>query len=284
MKNTNQLLLYAFNHNQSLGSGSRKGSGTNLGSDTASESDSQPPTAGTSLLDVSHRSQRKRSGSRGSLGNRAKSLRLTSDQKCGIATREMERLEMELAQFRLTSRRQSTNAMAEIDERMLRLDEIETAKVQVYKGLNAAAINTKGDRFDYDKVIACLKGDLFGQTRLLQKLKTKNGVVSSQIRRLLSSLKIEQSASDESGPVDLDQLQLENANYVADLDSKNREVIKQRKSMATARRRKNEYQMRLNEETERRERMNKEKNNVNNTIKSLENSMQQVNRNAFIDL
>ncbi len=82
----------------------RKGSTAQGSSDSPSETDSQQAT---SLLEVSHKSgggsggggagagmmaaagalSRKRSGSRASLGSRAKSLRLTEEQKCGIASR-----------------------------------------------------------------------------------------------------------------------------------------------------------------------------------------------------
>ena len=48
----------------------------------------------------SHHSGRKRSSSRASLGSRGKSLRLTNEQRCGIAKKETERIEQELAKFR----------------------------------------------------------------------------------------------------------------------------------------------------------------------------------------
>ncbi len=114
--------------------------------DSTSETDSQPAT---SLLEVSHRSggggqpgslSRRRSGSRTSLGSRVKSLRLTDEQKCGVASRcaekqnviitqilklpamsqlnrEVERIEQDLSEFRVNSRRENRNGVAQIDEK-----------------------------------------------------------------------------------------------------------------------------------------------------------------------
>jgi hypothetical protein len=167
------------------GSGGRKGSGS-LSADTTSDTDSQPPTTGTSLLDVSHRSHlsnRKRSSSRTSLGSRGKALRLSDEQKCGIASRETERLGQELSKFRKTSRRESSNAIAEVSERSLRVEELTKAKAHLSKRLEGAKLE-KGKHYDYQKLEECFKGEEVSQRRTLQKLATRNGVLAGQIRRL----------------------------------------------------------------------------------------------------
>ena len=122
-----------------------------FGSDTTSETDSQPPTAGTSLLDVSHRQpggvggqgSRKRSSSRTSLGSRGKSLQLTLDQKCGIAGKELERIGAELAEFRADSRRENREAAAEVDERTLKIEEMEISRALLAKGIEKSRLPKK---------------------------------------------------------------------------------------------------------------------------------------------
>ena len=242
-----------------LGGASRKGS---VISDTGSESDSQPPTAGNSTLDVSRRSSKRRSSSRASIGSkaaRAKILRLSGPQKCGIAAKEMERIERELADFRLASRKKSTEAMAEIDERTLRLEEVKLSRARVAKVLaKAKVVRHDVEQFDFDKVARCLAGDVAAQRRHLEKLKTRNGVVAGRIRRRLSGMRLERSASDESGPVDLEQLQLENANLVAELERQNEAVIGLREEMAAARARKTAYQRELGAQIEKSGRLARE--------------------------
>ena len=143
------------------------------------------------MLDVSRRSSKRRSSSRASIGSkaaRAKILRLTVHQKCGIATKEMERIERELANFRLASRRKRTEAMAEIDERALRLEEIKVSKAQMTKVLAKAKVfRHDTEQYDYDKVMRCLRGDLAAQERHLVKLRTKNGVLAGLIGKRGSS-------------------------------------------------------------------------------------------------
>ena len=111
------------------------------------------------MLDVSRRSSKRRSSSRASIGSkaaRAKILRLSGPQKCGIAAREMERIERELADFRLASRRKSTQAAAEIDERALRLEEVKLSKARVGKVL--AKAKEYADKWaEYEKALAAWK-------------------------------------------------------------------------------------------------------------------------------
>lgn len=265
------------------GGASRKGS-VITGSDTGSESDSQPPTAGNSMLDVSRRSSKRRSSSRASIGSkaaRAKILRLSAPQKCGIAAKEMERIERELADFRLASRKKSAEAMAEIDERALRLEELKLSKARVVKVLAKAKVTRHDEEhYDYDKVAHCLKGDVDAHERHLEKLRTKNGVVASRIRKRLSGMRLEQSASDESGPVDLEQLQLENANLAAELERQNEAVIRLRKEMAAARRRKTAYQRDLGAQVERSGRLAREREAVKSEAQVVSANVKQVARNT----
>ena len=265
------------------GGGSRKGS-VITGSDTGSESDSQPPTAGNSMLDVSRRSSKRRSSSRASIGSkaaRAKILRLSGPQKCGIAAKEMERIERELADFRLASRKKSTEAMAEIDERALRLQEMKLSKARVAKVLaKAKVVRHDVEQYDYEKVVRCLTGDVAAHQRHLEKLKTKNGVVAGRIRKCLSGMRLERSATDESGPVDLEQLQLENANLVAELDRQNEAVIRLREEMAAARRRKTAYQRELGAQVERSGRLAREEEAIKSEVDVVGANAQRVARHA----
>ena len=234
------------------------------------------------MLDVSRRSSKRRSSSRASIGSkaaRAKILRLTVHQKCGIATKEMERIERELAEFRLSSRRKRTEAMAEIDERALRLEEIKVSKAQVTKVLAKAKVfRHDTEQYDYDKVMRCLRGDLAAQERHLVKLKTKNGVLAALIGKRLAAARLQQSASDESGPVDLDQLRLENANLVADLQRQNAAVIRLRKEMAAARKRKTAYQADLAAQLARSRRLAKERDGARAEAESARANMERVTR------
>ena len=81
-------------------------------------------------------------------------------------------------------------------------------------------------------MMAALKGEYKGQERLLQKLKTKNGVIAGQIRVIREQIKVNAKAAEESGPVDVEQLQLENTNHYLELGEKNRRIVELRKQMS----------------------------------------------------
>ena len=88
------------------------------------------------------------------------------------------------------------------------------------------------EKFDFDLMMAALKGEYKGQERLLQKLKTKNGVIAGQIRVIREQIKVNAKAAEESGPVDVEQLQLENTNHYLELGEKNRRIVELRKQMS----------------------------------------------------
>jgi hypothetical protein len=225
----------------------RKGSGTDS---VPSESDSQPVTAGTSLLDVSHRSQqlrlRRRSGSRASLASRTKSLRLTNEQKCGIAVKEINRIETDLTSFRHVSRKETRLGMAGIEERMLRLEEVSKTRSQLIKGMTKAKAKNK-DQFDYDAIEACLNVELRSRTRLLDRMALRNGVLRANITAIHARVKRNRSDAEETGPVDVEQLQLESTRHADELRDRNADLSSARAAMASARRRRDTFNAKLKE-------------------------------------
>ena len=68
----------------------------------------------------------------------------------------------------------------------------------------ATVVRHEVEQFDYDRVARCLAGEAAAQRRHLEKLKSRNGVVAGRIRGRLAEMRLERSASDESGPVDLE--------------------------------------------------------------------------------
>lgn len=223
---------------QTNGSFSRKGSGTLAESDSTSETDSQPVTAsGISLLEVSRgHSTRKRSSSRTSLGNRGKSLRLTLEQKCGIAHQEDERISRDLALFRQRSAEESRESHAAIDERKLKLEEMIKQRAILTKALHQARGHGKlARKLNYDIVTRAFKDQCRDQNRLLQRLRIKNGVMLDQIKDVKSKLRTLIKTSEESGPIDLEQLELENANHSQELFDNQAAMVRLRQQMAITR-------------------------------------------------
>lgn len=122
-----------------------------------------------------------------------------------------------------------------IFSRALRLEDLFKAKAQLIKSISGAKRRRK-KKYDYDKLEHVFKMEIVMQNRLLQKIQIKNGILSNQVKRLMHEIRIRRIATEESGPVDLQQLQLENENLFNDLQRRNIEVVQLRKTVNDSRR------------------------------------------------
>ncbi len=210
------------------------------------------------------------------------SARLTQEQKCGIAAKEMERIEHELVNFRVKSWRQTSQGAAEIDEKLLRIDELETRKGQLTKGLaNAKSFgSSRGQRshsgkvnYDSQKLAEVFKQESNGQKRQLEKLRTRNGVLRSQITRLRGRVRQDTATAAETGPVDMQQLQLENASSFQELCGCNREVTLLREKAVAANKNRNSYQLKLAKQVSTCEKLKTDMQKLTDKMTALEQEM-----------
>ena len=106
-------------------------------------------------------------------------------------------------------------------------------------------------KFNFDKIYKVFEREIQDKKKLLSKLKDKNGVLKHQRERLLRNVKEHLSLKELTGPVDIEQLQLENANLVVDLQDKNQELIEARDEIRSARWTKTKVQSKLTHEQKR---------------------------------
>ena len=72
--------------------------------------------------------------------------------------------------------------------------------------------------YNFEKLQRCFNNEIVRDKKHLDKLKTKNGVLLGQIKSLQSRMRLDLLSSQETGPVNLEQLQLENSSNCSQLD------------------------------------------------------------------
>ena len=117
------------------------------------------------------------------MGSRGKSLRLTEEQKCGIAGKEHERILADLVEFRATAKRQTSEETAQIAEMNIRFQELQGSKLDLTKRIKAAR-NRKLKVYDFEKLEDSFEREIYSLQKHREKLMTKNGVLASKIRIL----------------------------------------------------------------------------------------------------
>nr|XP_040581463.1 probable myosin heavy chain ECU04_1000 [Lepeophtheirus salmonis] len=224
---------------------SRKTSATQSSSMTP-ESDSIIQTP--SLLDGQRggRLNRKKSSSRTSLASRHKSMKLSVEQRCGIARKEMAGIEFELKVDRTSSYKKIRNGNYILKERSLRIQELHNGierQESIFK--NGAHDFIKLDESEFTNPKDCfyklLSSILSHESRLLEKMKTKNSVIQSKILQTSSQIKKRLAIVDEIGTVDHAQLSIENNKYVKDLEFMETELTQDRGDLRKFRQQMDKY-------------------------------------------
>ncbi|KAL5021439.1 hypothetical protein ScPMuIL_000594 [Solemya velum] len=153
-------------------------------------------TPSQSAQDVIRGMGRKRSKSRSS--NIDRSLRLSAEQKCDIAQREIEELKDEIEKLKEESEKVLDTYKAIMEEADLRLAE------------------TKKN----------LMNKIRSRDTLIEKLRLKNSTLKVQKKKLHLQLKQKEEMGEVLHEVDFNQLKIENQQYLEKIDEKNQDLLR----------------------------------------------------------
>ncbi|PAA46422.1 hypothetical protein BOX15_Mlig026563g1 [Macrostomum lignano] len=187
-----------------------------LGSSTASQASQQEaaPTRGV----------RKRSRSKGSASERT--LRLTAEQKCDIAQREIEELREELKRMEGDCEKIIDKKLAMIEETQVRAIEIKKFEHEFHRDVIVGGVSKRTGKVECEKFERHHR-DLIGKRHaLINKLVLKNQALKVSLRKLKSQLRQKEEMGDVLSKVDFDQLKIENSQYMDKIDEKNQELLK----------------------------------------------------------
>ncbi|RNA14649.1 coiled-coil domain-containing protein [Brachionus plicatilis] len=170
---------------------------------------------------------RKRSKSRSTQGDFR--MRLTADQKCEIASKEIEELREESRKANEESEKNLDSYKAILEEADLRINEIKIEIHEFERNVLKAGYNPMNKKIAAEKLIKYFEDRMKERDTLVDKLKLKNESMRKRKQKLKAELKEKEEMGEVLHEVDFRQLKIENKQYMAKIDEKNTEMIKLKK-------------------------------------------------------
>nr|XP_039257133.1 coiled-coil domain-containing protein 113-like [Styela clava] len=170
------------------------------------------------------RGSRKRSKSRSSALD--KLLRLTAEQKCDIAQRELEELREEIDKLKEDSERVLDNYRANLEEAEMKIQESKKAFYEFDRDICKGSINPRTNKVIAEKVLRYYEDKLRSRDTLIEKLRLKNSTLRVQKKKLQLQLKQKEEMGEVLHEVDFNQLKIENQQYLEKIDEKNQELLR----------------------------------------------------------
>lgn len=217
---------------------------------------------------------RKRSKSRSSTTDRM--LRLTAEQKCDIAQREIEEYREEIEKLREESEKVIDHFKAIMEEADMRLAEIKKAFYEFDRDIVKASVNPRTGKVIAEKVSRYLEDKLRARDTLVEKLRLKNATLKVQKKKLHMQLKQKEEMGEVLHEVDFNQLKIENQQYIEKIDERNQDLLRLKLMAGNTLQVLNSYKKRLHTLTKESERLKSEISSRQELLSRIDTETEQV--------
>lgn len=173
------------------------------------------------------RGYRKRSKSRSTVGDYR--MRLTADQKCEIASKEIDELKDDTNKAAEDAEKNLDSYKAILEEADIRMNEIKIEIHEFDRDINKGALNPLNKKIITEKLFKYFDDRIKERDSLIEKLKLKNTSMRKKKAKLLNELREKEELGEVLHEVDFKQLKIENKQYIEKIDEKNSEMIKLKK-------------------------------------------------------
>ncbi|XP_072013928.1 cilia- and flagella-associated protein 263-like [Amphiura filiformis] len=170
------------------------------------------------------RIMRKRSKSKGSGVDRH--LKLTAEQKCDIAQREIEELRDDIGKLKEESEKIIDTYKAGMEEADVRLSELKKSSYEFERDILKGAVNQRSGKVVGEKIIRYFEDKHRARDALIEKLRLKNSTLKVQKKKLHLQLKQKEEMGEVLHEVDFQQLKIENSQYLEKIDERNQDLLR----------------------------------------------------------
>lgn len=170
---------------------------------------------------------RKRSKSRSTHGDGK--MKLTSDQKCDIAVKEIEDIKVEIQRQYDDSERELDTYKAIFEESEIRCNELKKDAYEFDRDICKDSVNAKTRKVMSEVLIKYLNDKLKSRESFIDKMRLKNASMRKQKNLLTKQLKQKEELGEVLLEVDFKQLKIENKQYLEKIEEKNTEMSKLKK-------------------------------------------------------
>ncbi|XP_065828512.1 cilia- and flagella-associated protein 263-like [Oscarella lobularis] len=174
-----------------------------------------------------------------------KLLRLTTEQKCDIATRELEELRDEIDKMTEKCEQILDSHRAALEEADIRLAEMKKASYEFERDILRGAINHRTGKVSAERVARYIEDKLRSRDALMEKLRLKNSTLKVQKKKLQLQLKQKEEMGEVLHEVDFRQLQIENKQYQSKIEERNQELLRLKLKAGNAQQVLNSYKKKL---------------------------------------
>ncbi|XP_033126093.1 coiled-coil domain-containing protein 113-like [Anneissia japonica] len=240
----------------------------------------EPSVTGASVLPVpsqsSHdaRVMRKRSRSKGS--GVEKHLKLSAEQKCDIAQREIEELREDIEKHKEASEKDMDGYKATMEEAELRLSELKKSFYEFDRDIVKGSVNSRSNRVIAEKVIRYFEDKQRARDTLIEKLRLKNSTLKVQKKKLHLQLKQKEEMGEVLHEVDFQQLKIENSQYLEKIDERNQDLLRLKLMSGNTQQVLNSYKKKLQTLTLESDRLNAEISSRNDLLGKIDSETDTV--------
>lgn len=197
-----------------------------------------------------------RSKSRGSTLDR--SMKLTAEQKCDIAQREIEELREDIEKDKEESEKTLDHFKAIMEETDMRLSEMKKESYEFERDILKGSVNHRTNKVIAEKCLRYFDDKLRARDTLIEKLRLKNSTLKVQKKKLLLQLKQKEEMGEVLHEVDFNQLKIENQQYLEKIDERNQDLLRLKFMSTNTLQVQNSYKKKLHTMTKDSERLQSE--------------------------
>ncbi|KAI9140128.1 hypothetical protein BKA69DRAFT_1029830 [Paraphysoderma sedebokerense] len=150
---------------------------------------------------------------------------LTPDQKNEIATRELEDFKNEFEKGKNDWAKMIDNVKAEIEEIDIRVAEIKKSMYEFKREIVQAGVSDRTGKVMAEKVVRYIEEKLRAKDSIIEKLRLKNSTLKTQQNKLHLQLRQKEEMGEVLHAIDFDQLKIENQQYLAQIEERNKELL-----------------------------------------------------------
>jgi hypothetical protein len=187
---------------------------------------------------------------RGKKSKKQANLTLTADQKFEIANIVHEDLLAEIETHRKNSEKMIDHLRAVLEETEIRIGELKRDAYEFKRDVVVGAENNRTGKIMAEKVTRYFEDKFKQVDAIIEKLRLKNANLKGSISKLQTTLYQKEDVGDALHYIDYHQLQIENKQYVAKIEERNKELADLKASSSKTTVALNDYKFKLNQELE----------------------------------
>lgn len=214
---------------------------------------------------------------------RQSNLTLTADQKYEIANVVHEDLVAEIETHRKNSEKMIDNLRAVLEETEIRIGELKRDAYEFKRDVVVGAENSRTGKIMAEKVTRYFEDKFKQVDAVIEKLRLKNANLKSQIGKLQATLNQKEDGGEALHYIDYHQLQIENKQYVAKIEERNKELSDLKTSSSKTTVALNEFKYRLNVQMDDEKFLTSELQNKENLQRKFESEQKRVLRELEIE-